>query len=344
MTKPKDRKEKPVFIIAEISANHGHNFNRALELIKKAGDAGADAVKFQTYTADTITIDSRGKHFMIKHPEWGGQSLYELYEKAHTPWEWFKDLKKAADDLEMGFFSTAFDKTAVDFLEELGVPVHKIASFELTDIPLIEYMAKTGKPLIMSTGMATAAEIKDAVAAAEASGAGNITLLKCVSDYPANADEMNLKTIPDMKSRFGCSVGLSDHTLGIGASIAAVSLGAEVIEKHFTLSRKVSTPDSFFSMEPDEFKLLVDNIRIAEKAMGEVVYGATGRQKGSRVFRRSLFVTQDIKKDGLFTEDNVRSIRPGHGLPPKFMKKILGKKAARSISRGTPLSHDHVKS
>lgn len=328
----------PVFIVAEISANHGQNFNRAVALIKKAKDCGADAVKFQTYTPDTLTTDVDNKYFRIKHPKWGGQTLYQLYKKAHTPWSWFKKLKKVADDLGIIFFSTAFDKTAVDFLEELNVPFHKIASFELVDLPLIEYIAKTKKPLILSTGMATRSEIKEAVSAAKKAGTKDIMLLKCVSSYPAKAEEMNLRTIPEMKKIFRCPVGLSDHTLGIGVSIAAVSLGASIIEKHFTLSRKYKSPDSFFSIEPQELKNLVDNIRTVEKALGCIYYGLTKEERKNRIFRRSLFVVKNIKKREMFTEDNLRSIRPAYGLAPKFHKRILGRRSKRGIKKGTPLT------
>jgi len=331
-----------VFIVAEISANHGQSFKRAVSLIKKAKESGADAVKFQTYTPDTITIDSQRKYFMVRHPKWGGQSLYQLYKKAYTPWNWFKRLKKIADDLDIVFFSTAFDNTAVDFLEGLNVPVHKIASFELVDLPLVEYMAKTGKPLIMSTGMATQQEIKEAIVAARQAGATEIILLKCVSNYPTKPDDMNLRTIPHMEKTFRCSVGLSDHTLGIGASIAAVSLGACMVEKHFTLSRQIETPDSFFSIEPHEFKTLVENIRIAEVALGTSCYAKVADEK-SRIFRRSLFAVKDIKKGEMFTEENVRSIRPAYGLPPKHLKSILGKKSSKKISKGTPLKFEFIK-
>ena len=334
---------RPAFIVAEVSANHGHDFNKAALLIKKAREAGADAIKFQTYTADTITVDSGKKHFIVKHPEWGGQTLYQLYQKAYTPWSWFKRLKGIADSEGIIFFSTAFDKTAVDFLEELDAPVHKIASFELVDIPLIEYMAKTKKPLIMSTGMATGSEINEAVSAARRSGAKDIVLLKCVSDYPAKPEEMNIRTIPDMSRRFKCPVGLSDHTMDIGASVTAVSFGAKVIEKHFTLSRQLKTPDSFFSIEPHELRSLVDNIRIAEQSIGRVHYGLTAKEKKSKIFRRSLFVTEDIRAGEAFTENNLRSIRPANGIEPKHLSKVLGKKAKRSVKKGTPLRWQLVK-
>ena len=336
------KRMKKCMIIAEVSANHGQSYSRAASMIRKAKECGADAVKFQTYTPDTITIDSDRKYFRVKHPKWKGQTLYRLYEKAYTPWEWFGKLKKVADAEGIMFFSTAFDKTAVDFLEEINVPMHKIASFELVDLPLIEYAARTKKPLMMSTGMATRSEIKEAVRTARKAGARDIMLLKCVSSYPADPEEMNLLTIPAMEKEFGCPVGLSDHTMGIGASVAAVSLGAKVIEKHFTLSRKTKTPDSFFSVEPEELKDLVDNVRVAEKAVGKVQYGLTRDEKKSRVFRRSLFVVEDVGKGEIFTEDNVRSIRPGAGLHPRYLKKVVGKRAKKAIKKGTPLKLDMV--
>jgi pseudaminic acid synthase len=338
ITNRKGAEGQSVFVIAEISANHGQNFNRAVALIKKAKGCGADAVKFQAYTPDTLTINADNKYFQIKHPRWGGQTLYELYEKAYTPWEWFGKLKKVADDLGILFFATAFDKTSVDFLKELNVQIHKISSFEIVDLPLIEYAAKTKKPLILSTGMATVSEIQGAVDTARGAGAKGITLLKCVSSYPARPEEMNLKTIPHMRKRFGCPVGISDHSLGIGASICAVTLGASVIEKHFTLSRKIKTPDNFFSIEPQELKELVENIRIAEKALGKIHYGLTKGERACKVARRSLFAVENIKRGEIFTEGNVKSIRPAYGLKPKYITMILGKKAKRDIKKGTPLS------
>jgi len=329
---------KNCFIVAEISANHGQSFNRAVALIKKAKECGVDAVKFQCYTPDTLTIDSNRKYFIIKHPKWGGKTLYQLYKEAYTPWDWLKKLKNVAEDLGLVFFATAFDKTAVDFLEELDVPIHKIASFELVDLPLIEYIAKTKKPLILSTGMATLEEIKEAVDTAKKAGAKDIILLKCVSSYPAKPKEMNLRTIPDMAKRFNLPVGLSDHTLGIATSIAGVCLGAKIIEKHFCLSRKIQTPDSFFSLEPKELKNLVENIRVVEQSLGKIHYGITEDEKKSRVFRRSLFVVKDIKKGEIFSQENIKSIRPADGLSPKYLKFILGKRAKRDIKRGTPLS------
>lgn len=331
-----------VFIVAEISANHGKKLDRAMALIKKAKKCGADAVKFQTYTPDTLTIDAQNRFFQIKHPKWGGQTLHQLYKNAYTPWHWFKKLKKVSDDIGITFFSTAFDKTAVDFLEEIGVPFHKIASFELVDLPLIEYMARTKKPLIMSTGMASPSEIKEAVLVARKSGAADITLLKCVSSYPAKARDMNLRSIPDMERRFKCPVGISDHTLGIGVSVTAVALGARMIEKHFTLSRKIKGPDSFFSIEPNELKELVINTRIAEEALGKVIYALSPEEKKNKVFRRSLFAVKNIRRGEVLTEENIRSIRPGYGLPPKFLKSVLGKKAKENISKGMPLKINSI--
>ena len=331
-----------VFVIAEISANHGQNFDRAIELIRKAKHCGADAVKFQTYTPDTITINETNEYFQIEHPEWGGQTLYELYEKAYTPWEWFGELKRAAQDVGILFFSAAFDPTAVDLLEGLDVPMHKIASPELVDIPLIEYMAKTKKPLMLSTGMATIAEIDEAVRAAEKCGVDDIFLLRCVSAYPADPKEMNLQTIPHMRDLFGYPVGISDHTIGIGVSIAAVSLGAKIVEKHFTLSREIKTPDGFFSLEPEEFRTLVENVRIVEKALGRIHYGLTREERKSHVSRRSLFVVKDVKRGEYFTLENVRSIRPSQGLSPKYLPQVLGRKASRDIDGGTPLSLDLI--
>jgi len=334
------RGDDSVLVVAEVSANHNHQFELAGEMVKAAKECGADAVKFQAYTPDTLTINSDKDCFRIKHSRWGGQTLYELYKKAYTPWEWLRELKKLADDLDTLFFATAFDKTSVDFLEELDVKVHKISSFELVDLPLIEYTAKTGKPLILSTGMATISEIEEAVNVARTAGAQEIILLRCVSSYPAKPEEMNLRTIPYMKERFNCSVGLSDHSLGIGASVCAVALGARVIEKHFTLSKEIETPDSFFSIEPQELKELVENVRIAEKALGRAVREPTEDEKKNRMFRRSLFVVKDIKKGEVFSSENVKSIRPSDGLKPGCINMVLGKKAKVDIKRGTPLNWD----
>lgn len=332
----------PVFVVAEVSGNHRKEFSLATEMIKTAKECGANAVKFQAYTPDTMTINANNKYFQIKHPEWGGQTLYELYEKAYTPWEWFKQLKKTADDIGITFLCTGFDKTSVDLLEELDICAHKISSFELVDLALVEYAAKTKKPLILSTGMADIAEIHEAVDTARKAGAKQIILLKCVSSYPAKPEEMNLETIPDMKKRFGCPVGLSDHSMGFGASVCAVALGTSMIEKHFTLSRKIETPDSFFSIEPQELKELVENVRIAEQALGNVHYGLTEEERKSRIFRRSLFVVKDIKKGQVFSLDNIKSIRPSNGLEPSCINTILGRKAKINIKSGTPLSWDLI--
>lgn len=330
-----------VFIIAEISANHGQSFSRAVKMIKTAKACGADAVKFQAYTPDSITIDCDNKYFQIKHHKWGGQSLYELYSKAYTPLNWFKKLKHVADSEGILFFATAFDFRAVDLLESINVPLHKIASFELVDLPLIEYAAKTKKPMIISTGMATILEIREAVTTAKKSGVKEIALLKCVSTYPANPEDMHLNTIRDMKKKFGCRVGLSDHSLGVVASVMAVAYGAQFIEKHITLSRGLKTADSFFSIEPRELKLLVESVHFAEKLTGDIFYGPTKQEKNSLRFRRSLFVIKDIKKGELFTVDNVRSIRPGAGIAPKYLTKVIGARATCSIQRGTPLRFNH---
>jgi pseudaminic acid synthase len=336
----KSKKSNKCFIIAEVSANHGQDFDRAVEMIKVAKECGADAVKFQCYKPDTLTLDCDNKYFQVEHPQWGGQTLYELYKKAYTPWEWFPKLKEVARKEGILFFATTFDKSSTDFLEELDVPIHKIASFELVDLPLIGYTAKTKKPLIISTGMGSIEEIKEAVDIAKRAGAKDLTLLKCVSSYPAAPKEINLKTIPDMQKKFNCKIGLSDHTLGIGVSIAAIILGAKVIEKHFTLSKGIKTPDSFFSIEPDELKELVKNVRIVEKAIGQVHYSLTKKEEQSKVFRCSLFAVKDIKKGEEFTKENVKSIRPGCGLHPKFIKEVLGKDAKIDLKKGTPMGRD----
>jgi N-acetylneuraminate synthase len=336
-------RDKPVYVIAEMSANHNQDYEQAVKLIHAAKEAGADAVKLQTYTPDTITIDCDNEYFRIgKGTIWEGRTLYDLYKEAYTPWEWQPKLKEIANDLGMDLFSTAFDPTAVDFLEEMGVPVHKVASFEIVDIPLIKKMAKTDKPLIISTGMATLAEIDEAVTAARNAGCKEIALLKCTSAYPAPPEEMNLRTIPNMAEAFGCPVGLSDHTLGIAVPVAAVALGACIIEKHFTLSRSIPGPDSAFSLDPEEFKAMVEAIRTTEKALGKVSYEVTEHEKASRIFRRSLFVVKDMKAGDTFTEQNLRSIRPGHGLHPRYLTDLLGHKANKAIKRGTPISWELV--
>lgn len=333
------------YIIAELSANHNQDFGQALQLIKAAKEAGADAVKLQTYTPDTLTIDCGNEYFRIgKGTIWEGRTLYDLYKEAYTPWEWQPKLKEAANDLGMDLFSSPFDRTAVDFLEKMDVPAYKIASFELVDIPLIRYVAETGKPIIMSTGMATLAEIDEAVNAARKAGAGKIVLLKCTSAYPASPEAMNLRTIPHMAEAFGVPVGLSDHTLGIAVPVAAVTLGACVVEKHFTLSRSTAGPDSSFSLEPPEFKRMVDAVRTAEKALGCVNYEVTEQEAASRIFRRSLFAVRDMKAGDLFSEDNVRSIRPGYGLRPCELDNILCRKARQDIRKGTPIRWELVSS
>ena len=330
--------EHPTYIVAELSANHNQDFGQAVELIKAAKSSGADAVKLQTYTPDTITIDSDKEYFHIAGgTPWDNCTLYELYGKAFTPWDWQPKLKAICDDMGLDLFSTPFDQSAADFLEKMGVPCYKVASFEIVDIPLIEKIACTGKPIIMSTGMASLEEIRTAVDAARAAGAEQIALLKCTSAYPAPPEEINLRTIPHLAETFGVPTGLSDHTLGIVVPVAAVALGACIVEKHFTLSREIPGPDSAFSLEPNEFKVMVDSIRTVEKALGQVDYTVGEFEAKSLVFRRSLFVVEDVKAGETFTERNVRSIRPGHGLPPKHIRDILGRKATRDVERGTPL-------
>ncbi len=328
----------PVYIVAEMSANHGQDFEQAIKILKSAKAVGADAVKLQTYTPDTLTINCRSEHFQIgKDSLWEGRNLFDLYGEAYTPWEWQPKLKAIADELSIDLFSTAFDASAVDFLEEMGVPVHKVASFEIVDIPLIEKMARTGKPLIISTGMATLEEIKEAVQTAQHAGAEQIALLKCTSAYPAPPEEMNLRTITHLAETFHVPVGLSDHTSGISVPVGAVALGACIIEKHFTLSRGIPGPDSTFSMEPNELKALVDAVRTLEKALGAVRYGVSPGETSTRVLRRSLFVVKDIRRGEKFTDENVSSIRPGHGLHTRYWKKVLGRKARKDIEKGTPL-------
>jgi pseudaminic acid synthase len=328
----------PVFVVAEMSANHHQDFDEAVRIIQAAKKCGADAVKLQHYTPDTITIDSDQEYFKVKGTIWDGETLHSLYRKAYMPWEWTPRLKEVADDVDIVLFSTPFDRTAVDYLEDMEVPAYKVASFELVDISLIEHIASRGKPVIMSTGMAELDEIKEAVEAARGAGAKDIALLKCTSDYPATPEEMNLLTIPHLAKTFGVVAGLSDHTMGIAVPIASVALGASIIEKHFTLSRDRGGPDAAFSFEPEEFGAMVDAVRTTEKALGAVHYGLTEKEKQSRVFRRSLFVVKDMKAGDEFTEENVRSIRPGHGLHPKHLKEIIGKKATRDIKKGSPLA------
>lgn len=334
---------QPCLLVAEISANHNQSYEEALRLVHAAAQAGADAVKFQTYTADTITLDVRSEIFRREGARPGEpEFLYDLYRAAYTPWEWQGPLKEVAESLGLLFFSTPFDETAVDFLEGLGVPAYKIASFELVDLPLLRRVARTGKPILLSTGMATLTEIEEAVAAIRTAGSEQIVLLKCTSAYPAAPQDMNLVTIPDMAGRFGVPVGLSDHTLEFAVPTAAVALGASVIEKHFTLRRAAGGPDAAFSLEPDEFRAMAQAVRTVEAALGTVRYEPTGNEMTERRFRRSLFVSRDMRAGDVYTEQNVKSVRPAHGLPPRFLDSVLGCRATRDIARGTPLSWELV--
>jgi N-acetylneuraminate synthase len=334
---------RPTYVVAELSANHHQSFDKAVELVRIAKECGADAVKLQTYTADTLTIASDRSEFRVGGGTlWDGRTLHDLYREAYTPWDWQPKLKAQADRLGLHLFSTPFDPTAVDFLETMQVPAHKIASFEVVDLPLVERIARTGRPIIMSTGMATLTEIAEAVETIRRHGGGSLALLKCTSAYPSPPEGMNLRTIGHLAEAFECPVGLSDHTLGIAVPVAAVAVGACIIEKHLTKSRAEPGPDSAFSLEPQEFRAMVDAVRVAEKALGRVHYGVDPSEAKSRVFRRSLFVVRDVRAGELLTADNVRSIRPGHGLPPKCLPEVLGRRAARALERGTPLTWDAV--
>lgn len=336
-------KKSPTFIIAELSANHGHDIKIAKDTIKAAKEAGADAIKLQTYTADTITIDCNNDYFKINSGTiWDGRTLHDLYKEAYTPWEWHGELMEYAKELDLICFSSPFDNSAVDLLESLDVPAYKIASFEITDIPLIEYVASKKKPIIISTGIATLSEIDDAVQACREVGNDQIILLKCTSAYPAKIEDANLRTMQNLKETFNVEVGLSDHTLGVTVPVVSVALGAKVIEKHFILDKSIGGPDASFSLDKREFKQLVDSVRDAEKALGCVDYKLTDKKVNSRQFSRSLFVVKDIKAGELFTEENVRSIRPGDGLKPKYIKSVLGKKARQDISKGTPVRWDII--
>jgi len=315
-----------------------------LKIVEAAAAAGAHAIKLQTYTADTMTIDIKKSDFFINDIDslWNGKSLYELYEEAHTPWEWHEPIFNRAHELGIIAFSTPFDETAVDFLEQLNTPCYKIASFENTDIPLIRKVAATGKPVMISTGMATVAELDEAVKTAREAGAKNIVLLKCTSTYPASPEQANLRTIPHMRELFNCEIGLSDHTMGMGAAVCSVALGATVIEKHFTLNRAEGGVDSAFSMEPDEMKLLVQETKRSWQSLGAIKYGAEKNEKKSLAYRRSLYVVQDIKKGEKITNKNVRAIRPGHGIAPKYIELITGRVAKKDLNRGTAVSLDII--
>lgn len=330
------------FIIAELSANHNHNKQVALDTIRAAKECGADAVKIQTYTADTMTIDSNKEWFKIHGTIWNGENLYNLYQKAYTPWEWHEEIFHVAKKEGLICFSTPFDKSSVDFLETLNNPIYKIASFEITDVELIKYAASKGKPMIISTGIATEDDINLALQACGSVGNDQVTLLKCTSAYPAQISDANLSMISDMQKRFQVPVGLSDHTMGTTVSVASVALGATVIEKHFIMDRKIGGPDASFSMEPDEFASMVKQVREVEKAMGQVSYPTDATKIKGREFSRSLFVVSDVKAGDVFSEDNIRSIRPGNGLAPKYLSDVLGKRAAHDIERGTPLSFNDI--
>ena len=333
----------PVYIIAEMSANHHQDFDEAVNIIKAAKACGADAIKIQTYTADTLTLDCHNEYFQVgKDSLWSKRYLYELYQEAYTPWEWQPRLKEVAEEQGLAFFSSPFDETAVEFLQGMDVPAYKVASFEIVDLPLIQRIAQAGKPIIMSTGMATLAEIDEAVQTARDAGVTQIALLKCTSAYPAPPEEMNLRTISHLGQAFNVVSGLSDHTLGYAVPVAAVALGAQIIEKHFTLSRQTAGPDSAFSLEPHEFKAMVEAVRIAEQACGAVSYRLTEKELASQVFRRSLFVVKDIRQGEAFTANNVRSIRPGQGLHTRYLPQVLGRVAALDLVAGTPLSWDLV--
>ena len=332
------------FVIAEMSGNHNQSLERALAIVEAAAKAGAHALKLQTYTADTMTLDLDSDEFFIADPQslWSGTSLFKLYEQAYTPWEWHQPIFQRAAELGMQAFSTPFDESAVDFLESLNVPAYKIASFENTDLPLIRKVASTGKPMIISTGMASVAELDESVRAAREAGCKDLVLLKCTSTYPSLPVDTNLRTIPHLRELFGCQVGLSDHTMGVGASVAAVALGATVVEKHFTLARAEGGVDSVFSLEPAELASLVVETERAWQAMGQVQYGASEHERKSLAFRRSLYITADVEAGELLSAANVRAIRPGFGLPPKFLDLVLGSRAAVPLKRGQALQWQHV--
>jgi len=334
------------FVIAEMSGNHNQSLERAIKIVEAAAKSGAHGLKIQTYTADTMTLDLDRDEFLISDEDsiWKGQTLYQLYEEAHTPWVWHKPIFERALELGMIPFSSPFDETAVDFLEDLNVPCYKIASFENTDIPLIKKVAATGKPIIISTGMATVSELYETVTACRDYGCNDFILLKCTSTYPATPKNTNILTIPHMKALFKCEVGLSDHTMGVGVSVAAVALGATVIEKHFTLNREDGGVDSTFSLEPEEMASLVTETERAWQSLGDIQYGATSSEIKSMSYRRSLYITEDMQAGDTFTKDNLRAIRPGKGLPPKFIDKLLGKKINMNTAKGTAMNWNLLKS
>jgi pseudaminic acid synthase len=332
-----------VFVVAELSANHGHRLETALATVRAAKASGADAVKTQTYTPDTLTLDCDSELFQITQGTiWDGTTLYRLYQEAYTPWEWLAPIRDEARACGLVFFSAAFDHSAVDFLETLDNPIYKIASFEINDIPLIEYAASKGKPMMLSTGVATLEEIQEAVAACRRVGNSDVTLLKCTSSYPAPVEKANLRTIPDMARRFGVRVGLSDHTRGSLVALGAVALGATVVEKHFILDRSIGGPDATFSMTPQEFSEMSQSIRATELALGSVQYDLDDAARRNTHFKRSLFVVRDVESGEVFTRENLRSIRPSSGLPPVRISDVLGRRAARDIRRGTPLADDLI--
>lgn len=333
----------PTYIVAELSANHNHSFDRAAQILHAARDAGANAIKLQTYTPDTITVRSDAAPFQIKGGTlWDGKTLHDLYGDASTPWEWHQPLQKLARELGLDFFSSPFDGTAIEFLEKLDVPAYKIASPEIVDLPLIEKAAHTGKPLIISTGMATREEITEALEAARRCGASEIALLKCTSAYPAKPEDMNLRGITELAANFHVPVGLSDHSLGVAVPIAAVALGASIVEKHLTLSRSDPGPDSAFSLEPKEFREMVEAVRTTEKALGRATIGPSEAEQSVRAFRRSLFVVENIRQGDAFSPQNLRSIRPADGLHTRHLHAILGKRCTRDVGRGTPLTWDMI--
>lgn len=330
--------DAPAYIIAEMSANHAGSKNRALEIVHAAKETGADCIKIQTYTPDTMTINSDKSYFKIASGTWKGESLYNLYEKAYTPWEWQWQLKEEANKVGIDFFSTPYEKKSVDFLEELGLDFYKVASFSITNIPFLRYLAQKGKPLIISTGMANLGEIEAAVNTIRNEGNNQIALLNCSSAYPSIPDEMNLKKIKHLRDTFDVPTGLSDHTFGSIAAIVGVAMGAKIIEKHFCLSREIENPDAVFSMEPVEFKKMVDDIRLAEKAIGKADYSITEKEEQNRIFRRSIFAVKDIKEGERLSKDNIRIIRPGYGLKPKYWDNVVGKIALTDIDKGTPIN------